>query len=719
MPVISTARRSIGTLLVLGAAMLSPAPAAAGTFTVSGTCGLWRPYQNDNAHIAVYPACPELVTRNIGGPFTTPVSAEGGWIFDAPSGTSIAGFALQASLLALSGWQTAVIPTSGFAVENCPGTSCPGASKNLAIQTWYPGYNSGAIVLRLRCGSNGGCPTNSLYTYLGLTAASVMLTDDVPPGIAITGGQLIAPGWQRATPAVSYDAGDNVGIKAVRTFLDGRPRAEDLRACDYASKTPCPNGGGALAVDTTGMPDGPHQLAVQAVDAADNLSQDSLTIYTDNTPPASPGSAALDGGDAWRATNHFSVRWTNPPQSASPIVAADYRLCPTSDSDHNSTRCVSGTASRSDITTLPDLRVPGDGAWTLVLALRDAAGNVSQASAATLPGLRYDATAPRAALAPMSADDPTRVRVTADDATSGIAAEAVEIQRDGTNTWTELPVTPDTDGFSARIDDGELPPGTYHVRAHVVDAAGNDASTETLPDGALAALALPIRIKTRLAVGRVKRVLAHPSRHGRKRYRRILVARPRARFGRTVTLHGRLTTPGANPVVDSPVEVWEEVELPGAPWTRIAEVRTSRTGRFMFKALRGPSRLLRFRYGGTATIRSRVSVIDLRVKATSSMRVSRHHVVNGDAVSFHGRLKGLPLPEGGKLVELQVYSRREWRTFAQARANATTGLWGYRYRFEAITRLARFRFRARIRKEATYPFELGTSRQVRVTVRGE
>jgi hypothetical protein len=45
-------------------------------------------------------------------------------------------------------------------------------------------------------------------------------------------------------------------------------------------------------------------------------------------------------------------------------------------------------------------------------------------------------------------------------------------------------------------------------------------------------------------------------------------------------------------------------------------------------------------------------------------------------------------------------------------------LWAYRYRFEAITGRVRFRFRARIRKEAAYPFDLGTSRQVRVTVRG-
>jgi hypothetical protein len=333
-------------------------------------------------------------------------------------------------------------------------------------------------------------------------------------------------------------------------------------------------------------------------------------------------------------------------------------------------------------------------------------------------GLRFDATAPDASFLPMSPDDPTRVRVTATDATAGIVREAIEIQQEGTNTWIELPVTPTADGFSTQLDDGQLADGKYLVRAQVTDAAGNVRVIDHLPDGSAAALALPIRIKTRLAVGRSTRVRAHSSRSGRKRYKRILVTRPRSPYGRTVRISGRLTTPGANPVADSTVEVWELVDLPGAVWTRISEIHTSRTGRFVFKALRGPSRLLRFHYPGTATIRSRTSTVDLRVKATSSLRVNHHHVVNGDTVTFHGRLKGQPLPAGGKLVELQVHTRGLWRTFASTRADAATGLWSYQYRFDAITGRVSFGFRARIRKEATYPFELGTTRRVRVTVRG-
>ena len=208
---------------------------------MSGTCGLWSAYGNTSPYIAIYPACPQLISRNVGGPFTTPAGAEGGWMFYAPPGTAVSGFALDASMLGLHGWQAAVIPTSGIQVEGCPGSSCPGAQKHLYIQTWYPGYNSASIMLRLRCPA-GGCPNDTTYGYLGITASSVTLLDNTPPGIAITGGQLVAPGWQRGSLPVSYYAADNAGIKLVRTFLDGQPRGEEYRACNYASTIPCPNG---------------------------------------------------------------------------------------------------------------------------------------------------------------------------------------------------------------------------------------------------------------------------------------------------------------------------------------------------------------------------------------------------------------------------------------------------------------------------------------------
>ena len=87
-------------------------------------------------------------------------------------------------------------------------------------------------------------------------------------------------------------------------------------------------------------------------------------------------------------------------------------------------------------------------------------------------------------------------------------------------------------------------------------------------------------------------------------------------------------------------------------------------------------------------------------------------MVNGDEVVFHGRVKG------GKLIQLQAYSRGSWLTFATPRASAATGRWKYRYRFTATRGSVRYRFRARLPREAGYPYDAGTSRAVPVRVRG-
>jgi hypothetical protein len=548
--------------LALALVVVAPPMASAGTYTVYGTCGLWRPYTNGVEWVSPSATCPQLKVYHPVAGYSSPAGGEGGWVFDAPPGTAIHSFYIEGNLLGTNGWQAAVIPTSGSPVENCSGSNCPGAYKYLFGTTTYPGSGSAAVVLRMRCGAAGGCPNSSIFGYINVFEASVSLIDGAPPGVQITGGPLASEGWQSGTAAVSYDAGDNAGIKLVRASLDGRPRAEALRGCDYTSKAPCPNGGGSLSVDTTGLPDGAHTLVVQAVDAGDNVAQASRVVYTDNSAPSAPRELAVSGSGAWQATDSFRLKWENPQQSASQIAAAEYTLCPAQNAASDGTGCVTGSSRTTNINEIRELRVPKPGSWRLSLYLRDAAGNADRSAAASASELRYDPTPPVVSFLPATPDDPTRVRVAATDATSGLATRSLEIRREGTAAWLPVPVTPDAQGFSATLDDGELADGLYHLRARVTDAAGNERSAETRPDGQAAVLALPVRLKTRLAVGRVKKVRAKSSRGHKPRYRRVLVSRPRSRYGRTVTLHGRLTTPGANPVVDTDVEVSELIDLP-------------------------------------------------------------------------------------------------------------------------------------------------------------
>ncbi|MEA2141708.1 MAG: hypothetical protein QOI64_138, partial [Solirubrobacteraceae bacterium] len=313
-------------------------------------------------------------------------------------------------------------------------------------------------------------------------------------------------------------------------------------------------------------------------------------------------------------------------------------------------------------------------------------------------------------------EDPARVRVLASDSISGIAWGQIEIRRSDEAGWRALHTTATSGGFEAVVDDEALANGTYHLRAWTADRAGNERSTQSRQNGESATVSLPIRIRSRLVVGRRTRVRAKGS--GGRRYRTVLVARPRARFGRTIPLAGRVTTPGGNPLADADLEVFERVKLPAADWRRIATVQTGRNGWFRFKALRGPSRVLRFRFPGNRLIQGRSTEIELHVRARSSLRVSRRSVVNGEQVTFRGHLKGGSVAAPGKLVQLQVYARGGWLTFATPRASPRTGRWSHNYRFAATRGRVRYRFRAWVPEEASYPYDGGVSNTVEVLVRG-
>jgi hypothetical protein len=338
--------------------------------------------------------------------------------------------------------------------------------------------------------------------------------------------------------------------------------------------------------------------------------------------------------------------------------------------------------------------------------LVDAAGNENPHTYREIQ-LRWDPDPPSVMLLARTDDDPTRVRVRASDQISGLAAAEVEVRRLGEHVWHSLPVALDEQGFSAVIDDEQLPDGTYAVRARTRDHAGNERSVEGEE------LRLPIRLVTTLAVGKPERRRAGRAGSGQK----VLIRKPRTTFGRAMKLSGRLISPGANPLPDRDVEVSQRLRLAGQDWMRVANVRTNARGRFVFKAPPGPSRLLRFRYAGSPTIRGQSSVVDLRVRAASSIEVSRRRVVNGEAVTFRGTVRGEPIPAVGKLLQLQVRARGEWLTFATPRADAR-GNWAHDYRFTATRGVTHYRFRVRLPREAGYPYEAGASRSVRVKVTG-
>src|SRR5207244_8504513 len=131
---------------------------------------------------------------------------------------------------------------------------------------------------------------------------------------------------------------------------------------------------------------------------------------------------------------------------------------------------------------------------------------------------------------------------------------------------------------------------------------------------------------------------------------------------------------------DAQVVVSQALRAEGAAFSPLAAVTTSGSGQFSYLVVPGPSRTLRFRFPGASTVRPATSEVSLLVPARTTLRVSKHFALNGETVTFSGRLKGRPPQAAGKLVELQAHALGSWRTFATASADEG-GAWRYNYRF--------------------------------------
>lgn len=89
-------------------------------------------------------------------------------------------------------------------------------------------------------------------------------------------------------------------------------------------------------------------------------------------------------------------------------------------------------------------------------------------------------------------------------------------------------------------------------------------------------------------------------------------------------------------------------------------------------------------------------------------------IAGGRPLLLQGRI-GRPVPRHGKLVEVQAHFRGRWRTISAVRARRD-GSWRFRYVFRTTGLRTAYRMRARVPVEAGYPFAVGVSRPVRVTV---
>ncbi len=364
------------------------------------------------------------------------------------------------------------------------------------------------------------------------------------------------------------------------------------------------------------------------------------------------------------------------------------------------------------------LAAPSPGEHTATVWREDAAGNRERDNESVPVTLRYDPEPPRPTFDASRAADPTRVSVSVVDRVSGLAGGGIEISRVGSGVWQALETRVEGSKLAARIDDSRYPPGQYAVRARATDQAGNEASTDRRADGTRVLLTLPLRVAATMRAGivRKKTVKRRVGRKGRRRTvrRRVTVLAPTgsARFGRPVRLGGRLVNAEGDAITGARVLVYSRTAT--SPEKLAGVTGTDGSGRYRFNARASSSRTFRFVYEGTGLILPAQREVKLLVPAASSIGASRRRLRNGGAVTFGGRLRA---PAAGKLVELQVLLSGAFQTFKTTRTGSG-GRWAVQYRFKRSCGRTRYRFRARIPAEGTYPFETGRTRRVGVTVRG-
>ncbi len=714
----------------------APRPAVAGEYTISAcqaddagyvssafesfaTRGMkWR-----RACDPLGPPLRGLVAANVPGLGWVAKDAQSGFVLNAPPGTTFSRlrwsghaqrrdcrYALQffaqrpdASLVSIKNIR---------ANRNCPRPNF--AQTSAARLRAYDLGGATRIVQRVVC---VGAPSREFCSARGQNfirtfAAEATVVDGITPSVGIVPSVPLTQGeWVRGKQSFEYDATDNVGVKSVSAFVSGGLRGSDSRTCSYSQRVPCTNGPGGIEINTADASEGSQPLTIMAEDAAGNRAESAaVTVRIDNGAPGAVPVGVV-GGDAWRNSNDFDLAWVNQAEpDRAPISAAYYRLCRA-----GSEECVSGDRIGPAIAAVDNLAVPSPGEWVLRLWRGDEAGNQQAANAFESVRLRFDPEPPQLGFEAPNVEDPTRVAVLVTDRVSGLGGGVIEISRAGSGTWQVLPTTQEGDHLVTRVDDASLPSGDYELRATAHDQANNLAGTDRRLDGQPMRLRLPLRIATSMKVGVVeKRTVTRKGREGKVR-RTVLEPRAKVPFGRRVRFAGQLVNRAGHPLTDAKVLVYSRMENEAEQLE--GSITTNARGRFAYVVEARASHTFRFAYPGTATVLPVEGTAILLVKAASSFTAQPKHILNGGSVTFSGRIRGRPLPEGGKLVELQWLATGEWQTFRTVRAGPD-GSWRILYPFKRTCGVQEWRFRPHIPGESGYPLEPGNGPELAIRVRG-
>jgi hypothetical protein len=169
------------------------------------------------------------------------------------------------------------------------------------------------------------------------------------------------------------------------------------------------------------------------------------------------------------------------------------------------------------------------------------------------------------------------------------------------------------------------------------------------------------------------------------------------------------------PIGAAQVNVLSTSDYVGARAAAMASLRTDADGRFTLRVpADSASRTLSFQYSdqlGASPVVTKTLV--LSVRAGVSLRVAPRTASIGSSIYFSGRLRGGPIPKGGKSLVLEARSLGgAWLEFDVIRSSSR-GRFHASYRFK-FAGPARYQFRVLCEAEADYPYTTGASDVVRV-----
>jgi hypothetical protein len=287
-----------------------------------------------------------------------------------------------------------------------------------------------------------------------------------------------------------------------------------------------------------------------------------------------------------------------------------------------------------------------------------------------------------------------------------------------------------TEAGELNVDTRGLADGSYTLELRTVDAAGNvaiaqapskiqiknaidePAGDKLVPVSPAPAPSPPAAKDDAKDNGTSAPVVVHlTARAGAQRTVRVA-------YGKRIAVRGKLTDEAGRPLGNTDLHVLVQNRMAAASLADKGTLRTRPDGTFVYITPIGPSRMIRFAYRAVEGAREYAATteVTLLVRASAKLRATPKRVRNGRSVRFTGRLRGTPFPTTGKLVDLQAKVGSKWRTFQVVRADRN-GRFAYRYRFTRTFQPLNYRFRARIRLETSYPYQTGSSNQVRVQVR--